>query len=131
MAQGVSRWPLTTRAQVSSRASLCGSCGGPSGSGTGFFSEYLYLLPVSLHLFNTLICSSVTSTIELHKPKSNIHSYYISKYNTKLSLLTDMNCDYMFQLKFAIIKLILHFLQVPNTLNITPFIIWHLPCNLL
>jgi hypothetical protein len=36
MAQAVSRRPPTTEARVRSRVSLCGICGGQSGTGTGF-----------------------------------------------------------------------------------------------
>jgi hypothetical protein len=36
MAQAVSRRPLTADAQIQSRVSPCGICGGQSGTGTGF-----------------------------------------------------------------------------------------------
>jgi hypothetical protein len=36
MAQAVSRRPLTAEARVRSRVSLCGVCGGQSGTGTAF-----------------------------------------------------------------------------------------------
>jgi hypothetical protein len=41
--------------------------------------------------------------------KSIFHSYYINKYNIKLHLLTEINYDYMFRLKLAIIK------SIPDT----------------
>ena len=40
--------------------------------------------------------------IWMNKPKSNIHSCYMNKYNVKLSWLTDMNCEYMFSQKISL-----------------------------
>jgi hypothetical protein len=36
MAQAVTRWTLIVEARARARASLCGICGGQTGSGTGF-----------------------------------------------------------------------------------------------
>jgi hypothetical protein len=50
MVQVVSRRPLTAEAQVRSRISPCGICGGQSGTATGFFPEYFgFPLSVSFH----------------------------------------------------------------------------------
>jgi hypothetical protein len=46
MAQAVSRRPLTAEAQVRSRLSPCGLCGGQSGTETGF-PRVLWFSPVS------------------------------------------------------------------------------------
>jgi hypothetical protein len=46
MAQAVSQRPFTVEAQVRSRVSPCGICGGQSGTGTGF-SLVLWFFPVS------------------------------------------------------------------------------------
>jgi hypothetical protein len=40
MAHAVSRWPLIAEARVRARVNPCGICGGQSGTGTGFFSEF-------------------------------------------------------------------------------------------
>jgi hypothetical protein len=40
MAQVVSRRSLTAEARVRALFSQCGICGGQSGTGTGFFSEF-------------------------------------------------------------------------------------------
>ena len=42
-------WPLTTKAQVQSQASLCGICSGQSCTGTGFPTNTLVFLSVSFH----------------------------------------------------------------------------------
>jgi hypothetical protein len=44
--------------------------------------------------------------------KSDVHIDYINNCNTNLSLLTDMEHDYMHRLKLAIIR------SIPNILNI-------------
>jgi hypothetical protein len=50
MAQVVSRRPLTAEERVRARANPCGICGGQSGNGTSFFSEfYGFPLSVSFH----------------------------------------------------------------------------------
>jgi hypothetical protein len=41
MTQAVSRRPVIAEARFRSRVSLCEICGGQSGTGTGFFPEYL------------------------------------------------------------------------------------------
>jgi hypothetical protein len=48
MAQAVSRRPSTADAQVRSRVSLCGICGGQSGTGTGF-SASSSVFPCQFH----------------------------------------------------------------------------------
>jgi hypothetical protein len=48
MAQVVSRRPLTAEARVRVRVSPCGICGGQSGTGTGFFSEF-FGFPLSIY----------------------------------------------------------------------------------
>jgi hypothetical protein len=48
MAQAVSRRPLTAEARVRSRGSLCGTCGGQSGTGTGF-SPSTSVFPCQFH----------------------------------------------------------------------------------
>jgi hypothetical protein len=40
MAQAVTRRPLTADARVRAGVSPCGTCGGQSGTGTGFFPEF-------------------------------------------------------------------------------------------
>jgi hypothetical protein len=47
MAQAVGRWPLTAEAQLRSRVSACGICGGQRGAGTGFPPEYFGFSPVN------------------------------------------------------------------------------------
>jgi hypothetical protein len=47
MAQAVSRRPLTAEARVGARVSPCGTCGGQSGNGTGFFRD-IRLCPVNI-----------------------------------------------------------------------------------
>jgi hypothetical protein len=50
MSQAVSRWPLTAEARVRAWFSPCWICGGQSGTGTGFFSEFFgFPLSVSFH----------------------------------------------------------------------------------
>jgi hypothetical protein len=50
MAQVVSRRPLTAEAWVRARVNPCGICGGQSGTGTGFFSEFFgFPLSISFH----------------------------------------------------------------------------------
>jgi hypothetical protein len=50
MAQVVSRRPLTAEARVRARANPSGICGGQSGTGTGFFSEFFgFPLSISIH----------------------------------------------------------------------------------
>jgi hypothetical protein len=49
MAQAVRRWLLIVEAQVRSRVSPCGVCGGQSGTGTGFSPVIRFFLSVSLH----------------------------------------------------------------------------------
>jgi hypothetical protein len=48
MAQAVSRRPPTAEARVRSRVSLCGICGGQSGTGTGF-SPSTSVFPCQFH----------------------------------------------------------------------------------
>jgi hypothetical protein len=52
MAQAVSRRPLTAEARDRSRFSLCGICGGQSGTGTGF-SPSTSVLPCQFHSTGT------------------------------------------------------------------------------
>jgi hypothetical protein len=50
MAQEVIPWLLTAEVRVPSQFSLCANCGGQSGAGTGFFSEYFgFSLSVTFH----------------------------------------------------------------------------------
>ena len=57
-AQAVSRRPLTSEARVRSQFSLCGICGGQSGTGTGLSSSTSLLsvsiIPPSLHTHSNL-----------------------------------------------------------------------------
>jgi hypothetical protein len=48
MAQVVSHRPLTAEARVRARVSPCGICGGQSGTGTGFSSEFFGFSSVSI-----------------------------------------------------------------------------------
>jgi hypothetical protein len=54
MAQAVSRLPLTSESRVSALISPCRTCGGQSGTGTGFsqsssVSPYQYYSTLALH----------------------------------------------------------------------------------
>jgi hypothetical protein len=64
--------PLTTQAHVSSPKPVqVGNVMYIVALGRGFF-WVLYLLSLLFHQSATLICSSVTDTIEVHEPKSYI-----------------------------------------------------------
>ena len=56
--------------------------------------------------------------VQTNKPKPNSHIYCINKYITKSSLLTDMNCDYMFRLKSAIVEVSSQCITECNELSI-------------
>jgi hypothetical protein len=49
MAQAVSRRSPTAEVRFQSRVSPCGICGGPSGTGTGFFPPSTSVLPCQFH----------------------------------------------------------------------------------
>jgi len=50
--------------------------------------------------------------------KSNFCAIYITKYNIKLSLLTDTNCDHVFQFTLVFIKQIPDIFPVQSSLNV-------------
>jgi hypothetical protein len=49
MAQAVNRRPLTAKARVRARVSLCGICGAQSDSGTVFFQVLGFPVSISFH----------------------------------------------------------------------------------
>jgi hypothetical protein len=62
MVQPVSRRPLTAEAQVRSRVSPYGICGGQSGTGTGF-SQSTSLFPCQFHSTGALLQGKTKKTI--------------------------------------------------------------------
>jgi hypothetical protein len=59
MAQAVTRRPLTAEARVRGRVNPCGSCGGQSGTGTGYFpSSSVSLVNITPPSLSKLISSA-------------------------------------------------------------------------
>jgi hypothetical protein len=72
MVQAVSRRPLTAEARCRSGPSPCGICGGQSGTGTGFFSEYFsFSLSISFHRCS--ITRKNEKTNNIHQGLHNKH----------------------------------------------------------
>ena len=57
------------------------------------------------------------SLIKITNLKSKLYMFYNNNYNTELSLLIDMNCDYKFRLMIAIMKSTADIFPVPNATN--------------
>ena len=66
MAQAVSRRPLIAEARVRSHVSLCGICGGQSGTGTVFFSPSTSGFPCQLHYTDAPLIGKTKKTNHLH-----------------------------------------------------------------
>lgn len=64
--------------------------------------------------FYVCFTPSAVLCLWLNKQKSNIYIPYMHIYNVRLSLLTDINCEYVFRLKLAIRKSVSDVFLVPN-----------------
>jgi hypothetical protein len=71
-------WPLTTKVQAQSQASLCGICSGQISNGAGFPTSSLVFLSVSFrhcstYLFIHPLCHITHSTTQYHTSRRNIY----------------------------------------------------------